>query len=424
LSAGALDGLVVVELAHERCAFAGKLLADMGADVIVVERPGGCPTRRHAPFADGDEHPEKSLHWWYYNTSKRGVTLALEREGGRALFEQLLATADILLEGETPGALARLGLDDARIRELAPDLIHTSITPFGRNSERSHEPSTDLTILAGGGPVWSCGYDDHSIPPVRGLGNQGAAIGAHYAVMSILTAVLYRMASGEGQHIDVSQHACANVTTEMASYHWLVQQGTVQRQTGRHALEQPSMESQIRCADGRYVCTGVPPRFPHEFARLHAWVLELGLEEQLPETLFLEMGAQRDFIDLSAIGSDDEITAIFGAGREALALIAANVPAYDFFMGAQRAGLAVGVIYAPEEVLSDPHFVERGFPVEVDHPELGRAFVYPGAPYQFEKTPWQLSRRAPQLGEHNGEVFGVLGLDDAALEKLRADGSV
>ena len=398
----------------------------MGADVILVERPvGGAAMRGYEPLRRRRAGPrEESLHWWHYNTSKRGVTLDLAQPGGKALFEKLLASADVLIEGETPGALAALGLDDDALRACRPDLIHASITPFGRQSARSQEPSTDLTVLAGGGPVWSCGYDDHSIPPVRGLGNQGMAIGCHYAVMSILTAFLHRLASGEGQHIDVSQHACANVTTEMASYHWLVQQGTVHRQTGRHALEQPSMESQIRCADGRYVCTGVPPRFPHEFGHLHAWVERLGLAPQFPEAIFLEMGAQRDFIDLSAIGTDDEVTAIFGAGREALNLIAQNVSAYDFFMGAQQAGLAVGVIYSPEEVLSDPHFVERGFPVEVDHPELGRAFVYPGAPYRFEKSPWRIARRAPQLGEDNAEILGRLGVDAAGLEKLRADGIV
>jgi len=424
MSAAALDGLRVVELAGERTALAGKLLADMGAEVIAVEPPTGCPTRGFAPFVDGDPDPEKSLHWFYYNTSKRGVTLDPGREGGGELLARLLASADLLLEGEAPGRLASLGFDDQRIRTLRPDVVHVSITPFGRESSRRDEAATDLTILAGGGPVWSCGYDDHSLPPVRGLGNQGIAIAAHYAVLSALTAVFHRLATGEGQHVDVSMHACANVTTEMASYHWLVQQGTVQRQTGRHALEQPSMPSQIRCADGRYVCTGVPPRVPGEFRKLLDWVVELGLVDRFPEAVFLEMGAARDHIDLSAIGVDDEITAIFGAGREALVLMAENVSAYDFFVGAQEAGLAVGIIYAPEEVLEDPHFVARGFPVEVDHPELGRALVYPGAPYRFEKTPWRIARRAPRLGEDNEAVYGALGVGADELAKLRAGGAV
>jgi crotonobetainyl-CoA:carnitine CoA-transferase CaiB-like acyl-CoA transferase len=123
----------------------------------------------------------------------------------------------------------------------------------------------------------------------------------------------------------------------------------------------------------------------------------------------LPRGAPRDSLDLSKLAEDPELTAIFGAGREAQNLIASRLSAYDFFIGSQQRGLPVGIIYAPEEVIEDPHFVERGFPVEVEHPELGRSFVYPGAPYRFERSPWQISRRAPRLGEHNAEILGALG---------------
>ena len=99
-----------------------------------------------------------------------------------------------------------------------------SVTPFGRTTSRAHEPATDLTLLAGGGPVWSCGYDDHSLPPVRGGGNQAFHIGSTFAVMGALTAVLHRDVTGRGQHVDVSMHAAANVTTESGSFDWLVAQ--------------------------------------------------------------------------------------------------------------------------------------------------------------------------------------------------------
>jgi len=278
--------------------------------------------------------------------------------------------------------------------------------------------------LAAGGPVWSCGYDDHRLPPIRGGGNQGYQIGCHFAVMSVLTALLWRGVSGRGQHVDVSLHAAANVTTEMASYHWLVQRTTVQRQTGRHAMEVLTLPTQMRCADGRFVNTGVPPRRPEEFRKLLAWLDELGLTDQLPEAVFLRMGAEREMLDLSRLGQDDEITAIFAAGREAVNLVASKLPAYDFFVGAQRAGLAVGVIYAPEEAFEDPHFRARGFPVEVEHPELGRSFRYPGAPYRFEKSPWRIVRRAPRLGEHTAEVLGELDLGSEQIAALRAAGAL
>ncbi len=408
--ATALDGIRVVELSHERCAFAGKLLADMGADVVVVEPPAGSPLRGWGPFVDDAPDPERSLAWWHYNTSKRGIVLDLEDEAGRERLRRLVARADLVLEAEDPGRLAASGLDHADLAH--PALIWVSVTPFGRAGPGRADLTTDLTVLAAGGPVWSCGYDDHALPPVRGLGFQGYNTACHYAVMSALTALVARGVSGEGQFVDVSMHAAANVTTEMASYNYLVQGTTVQRQTGRHALETPSLPSQVRCADGRYVNTGVPPRQPREYAGLLAWLEELGVAADFPEAVFLEMGAKRDFVDLSKIGQDDEVTAIFGAGREALNFVASRLSAYDFFVGAQRAGLPVGVIYAPEEAFEDPHFVARGFPTPVEHPEIGRTVRYPGAPYRFEKTPWRIRRRAPRLGEHTDEVLAELDRPD------------
>jgi crotonobetainyl-CoA:carnitine CoA-transferase CaiB-like acyl-CoA transferase len=225
--------------------------------------------------------------------------------------------------------------------------------------------------------------------------------------MSILTALLARMTTGRGQFINVSIHAALNVTTEGGSYQWLVNGTTVQRQTGRHASIVPTGPTQVQCADGRYVNTGVPPRIPAEFAALNEWLNALGLADQLPEAVFLEMGAtwQGPF-DLSLIGKDDTVTAVFGAGREALKLIARSISAYDFFMGCQRAGLATGIIYAPEEAFEDPHFRARGFDVPVFHPELDRYIRYPGAPWRMPASPWRIARRAPTLGEHEHELFG------------------
>jgi len=416
----ALVGVRVIELAHERIAFAGKLLGDMGADVVVVEPPGGSPMRSHEPFVDDLPDRERSLTWWHYNTSKRSIVLDWRCPEGLEALRVLLARADILIEAEDPGVLVQNGLDDAALTGALPRLVHVSMTPFGPTGERRHELATDLTILAGSGPAWNCGYDDHRLPPIRGGGGHGYAIGCHYAAMSALTALLHRERGGRGQRVDVSMHAAANVTTEMASYDWLVQKRTVQRQTGRHATEKRSMPSQVRCADGRYVNTGVPPRTPQEFGRLLAWLRELDLEQELPEAVFLQMGMERDRIDLSKIGTDDEVTAIFAAGREALVLIASRVSAQQFFLGAQRAGLPAGVIYSPEEAFEDPHFVARGMQVEVEQPQLGRKVRYPGPPYAFGKSRWMISHPAPALGQHTEEVLAEAGIDVA---RVRASGA-
>jgi crotonobetainyl-CoA:carnitine CoA-transferase CaiB-like acyl-CoA transferase len=418
---GPLEGLRVLELAHERTAFAGKLLADAGADVCLLEPPGGCAQRAHAPFVGDRPDPARSLSFWHYNTSKRGITLDLGDPRGLELARELIARADVVLEGEDPSRLPALGLDARQALERQARLVWVSLTPFGREAPRANEPATDLTLLAGGGPVWSCGYDDHSLPPVRGGGNQAYHIGGHNAVMALLVALLERERSGRGQLVDVNIHAACNVTTEFATYEWLVARATVQRQTGRHANVVPTSSTQARCADGRYANTGVPPRTPEQFGRLRQWVLDLRLAEEWPEVFLLEMGMNRPPLDMSRIGRDEETTAIFGAGRDALVLIASRLAAFEFFRQGQERGVPVGVVYAPEEVLDDPHFRARGFPVEVEHPELGRTVTYPGAPYRFLRTPWRIARRAPLLGEHNAEIYAELGLGVDALSTLRAE---
>ena len=408
----ALAGLRVVELASERVAFAAKLLGDMGADVILVEPPAGDPARAYPPFLDDQPGENRSLWWWHYNTSKRGVVVDLDLEEGRERFRQLIATADVLLEAEPRQRLAALGLDYDDLREIRADLIHVAVTPYGRNDALSDLPATDLTIMAASGPPWSCGYDDHSLPPIRGP-MQALHTAQHFAVMSALTAVLHRGVTGQGQFIDVSMAAASNVTTEAASYSWLVAQQTVQRQTGRHASTRPSGETQQLCADGRYANTGVPPRAPKEFAALLSWLRELNFDEDLPEAVFLEMGASWEGpFELSKLGSDDEITAIFGAGREALKLIASRLPAQDFFLGCQRAGLAVGVVNSPEEAFEDEHFKARGFQVPLHHDDFDRTITYPGAPYTLRGSPWGITRRAPHLGEHDAEVFGEIAASE------------
>ena len=408
-----LDGIRVVELTSERCALAGKLLADMGADVIVVEPPGGSPMRAYEPFAGNEPDREQALWWWHYNTSKRSLVLDLDETEGVDDFRRLVSTSDVVIEAEPLGRLAALGLDWSQLGRAAPSttadaarpsaeasrrnerLIWVSITHNGR--ERPDPPATDLTVLAEGGPVWSCGYDDHTVPPVRGGGNQGLQMACQYAVATLMAALWWREDSGRGQLIDVSMLAAANLTCEFATYFWLNQQVDVQRQTGRHALPQISDPTQVRCADGRWLNTGVPPRRGPEFAALAGWVAELGLMSECPYSELLKLGENYEQIDILHLDADPLGAEVFGAGRDTVNFLAERLGAHELFVGLQSIGLACGIVYSPEEMLADQHFEARGFPVEIDHD--GTPVTYPGAPYRFSATPWHATR-APRLGEH------------------------
>jgi crotonobetainyl-CoA:carnitine CoA-transferase CaiB-like acyl-CoA transferase len=396
---GPLTGLRVVELASEMAAYAGKLLGEMGAEVVLVEPPGGHWTRWIGPFLNDQSDPDNSMWWWHYNVGKRNVVLDLDDQADAELCRRLIGSADVVLEAEPPDRLGALGLDHPQLRADNPGLMWASVTPFGREDPRSRAVVTDLTVQAAGGPAWSCGYDDHSLPPVRGGGNQGFQTGSVWAVLGVVLALVNRNRSGLGQHIDVSLHAGANATTEAGTYSWLVAQATVQRQTGRHATSGSlTGPTQAQAADGRWVSTGVPPQTKEKFAALLRWLEELDLSEEFGDLIFLQMGAAHG-IQYAEVGQDVMTTEIMGAGREALILLASRLSAYDFFIGAQECGIPCGVIYSPEEAMADPHFVDRGMAVEVFDEMLGRTVVYPGAPLVFAGTDRSSITPAPRLGE-------------------------
>jgi crotonobetainyl-CoA:carnitine CoA-transferase CaiB-like acyl-CoA transferase len=394
---GPLDGLHVVELASEWTAFAGKLLAELGAEVILVEPPEGAATRRYEPFVGDEPGAENSLWWWHYQTSKQGVTLERSDTAG---LRRLVGWADIVLEGEDVGRLAALAVDHTVLRGERPELIWVSISPFGHDNPRSGEPATDLTILAGGGPVWSCGYDDHTLPPVRGAGNQALHTAGLHAVAATLVAVIHRMNGGTGQHIDVSMHAAANVTTEAATYHWLVAQETVQRQTGRHASHRLTTPSMAVDKDGHPVNTGFPPTSVQGYRSIIEWMEEIGALDEFPEAVFLQLGIDKGGVRMADLATDVETQAIFGAARDALVFIAARLTGYQFFLEGQRRGLAVGVINAPEDVFEDAHAQATGFPTPVRRSD-GRTVIHAGSGLLFERSPWRITGPAPELGEHN-----------------------
>jgi benzylsuccinate CoA-transferase BbsE subunit len=403
---GALEGVRVVEVASLWGAWAGKLLGDLGADVVIVEPPGGHATRDYGPFVADDRHRDRSLWWWYYNTSKRSVVIDLDSSRGREEFRTLVASADIVLEGEGPGRLAALALDHTDLRAERPELIWVSVTSHGRASARSMEPWTDLTISAASGIAWLNGYDDHTLPPMRGRGSQTLQITGTFAAMATLTALVHRDAGGTGQHVDVSAFAACNVTTESGTFFYLVAGETVQRQTGRHAMTMPTQAVQVRAADGRHVTTGFLPQSARDFQVILEWLDDLGLRDTSPEVFFLDIGVARGGVDVATEMQDPEALAVLEAARAALVHIAEHIPALDFFEGAQRRDLQVGIVLAPEEAFENDHFVARGMQVGVRHDELGREVRYPGAPFVMPRSPWAINRRPPLVGEHHAEIFG------------------
>ena len=416
---GGIDFLLapyrVLDLTDERGLLAGKILADLGADVVQIEPPGGSPARNIGPFYGDDPRPEKSLYWWAYAANKRSITLDLERTDGRALLEKLVGEADFLFESYDPGYLEKMGLGYERLAVINPKLVMVSITAFGQDGPYSNYQASDIVGMALGGFMYLTGDEDRA--PIRisfpHFYLHGGAAGAAAAML----AHTYRVTSGQGQYIDVSCQQAVAKTLAHAPQIWDIE-GAILKRMG--VYRQTSGENRVRinwpCKDGfvNYMVQG--GSVAYSTRALLAWAKEDGL----------------DVADLEAINWED-----LGYGAITPELMAQlGGPLGDFFKGHTRAELVQGSLdrrillfpVATPSALQDHSQLEaRGFFKEMDHPELGATVRYPGA---FIKSGdgrdiAGLYRRPPLIGEHNVEIYqGELGLSGPEIESLKRNGVI
>jgi len=386
-----LAGLKVLEVANDIGGeFAGLLLAQMGAEVVKLEPPEGSPTRRVGPFAKGEDRPDTSLNFWFYNSNKKSVAADLATADGKAALEMLLKDADVLVSTLQPAALKTLGIDLKALSDAHPKLIVLSVTPFGLTGPWADYKSSDLVALAAGGPLNSCGYDDHSIPPIRPGGNQGYHSATSFAQIGVMLALLERQKTGRGQLLDVSMHEACAVNVELANPYWFYPRVHVHRQTCRHAQPSPTQPALFRCADGRYVYFALILSEPKAWKALVDWMDSKGMAVQLTDPAFSDVAyRQAHFHEVQEL-------------VECFFLIQDSHVAYH---EGQAAGLPIGVLNAPEDLFADEHLQAREFFVDVEHEGLGKV-TYPGALYRFSSFGEAPRTAAPRLGQHTQEVLG------------------
>jgi crotonobetainyl-CoA:carnitine CoA-transferase CaiB-like acyl-CoA transferase len=413
--AGPLANLRVLELADEKGQFCGKLMADLGADVITIEPPGGAATRRVGPFLDDNPDPNASLSFWHYNTSKRGITLDIETPEGRDIFRQLADGADVILEATKPGYLAALALDYPRLSVSNPGLIWCALTPFGQTGPWAAFDTSDLLHMAAGGQMASCGYDEAQVPggmPIAPGGGNAWHMGGHFAYISIAAALVFRSVSGQGQYIDASIHDACALTTEAAIPAFIYRNDTLLRQTGRHHSPTPTLRTQFESADGRYVTALVANQLSPQYVRTLASLLDdYGMAEDLRDPKYEDPAV----VEASAEHIIEGVIARFIASQDA----------EQVYHAAQARGLTWGAVRPAEALVEDAHLHDREFWKQVKHPELGRSFTYPGEPAIYNGSPWRIACRAPLVGEHNAAVFcEELGMRTDALVVLAENGVI
>jgi crotonobetainyl-CoA:carnitine CoA-transferase CaiB-like acyl-CoA transferase len=396
---GILSDVKVVELTHAPSgAFCAKLLADQGADTIKVEPPGsGDPERHEPPFIGGEPHPDRSTTFLALNTNKRGITLDLGQAAGRSLFLKLASDADVIIESFQPGHLASLGLGYGVVRAANPKAILLSISYFGQHGPYADYKGDDLIAQAMGGYLYAVtGPADR--PPMGTALQQMELTAGRNGVIAVMAALLRRDETGEGNHIDVSVMEAAISTPSMLIQNFSYLGRSPRRGAGdkfvMDGMHLPTRDGEVTLTTAG---TGGKP--------MQVWAEFLG-EPRLLDPKFATRASRND--------NWEEL-------RELVAPKLMQWNNLDLMRETMARGLVIGLVQSPEQVVNSPHLAERGFFVEIDHPEVG-PLKYPGPGFFFDGANlMQTTRGAPRLGEHNAEVYcGVLGLSGEELDRLRA----
>jgi crotonobetainyl-CoA:carnitine CoA-transferase CaiB-like acyl-CoA transferase len=396
---GILSDIRVLELTHRPSgAFCAKLLADQGADTIKVEPPGwGDQARHEPPFIGGEPHPDRSTVFLAFNTNKRGVTLDIGQAAGRELFLQIVESADVVIESFPPGHLDQLGIGYGALKDINPRIILLSITYFGQDGPYAHYQGDDLVAQAMGGYLYAVtGSADR--PPMGTALQQMEITAARNGAIAIMAALLDREETGEGAYIDLSVMEAA-VSTPSGLIHPYTYTGRSPRRGGSDRNVMDGMHLPTRDGEVTLTTAGTGGR------PMAAWA-EFLEEPGLLDSKFATRQSRLE------------------NWEELHSLVAPKLARWnnlDLIKETMTRGLVIGLVQSPEQVAESPHLAERGYFVELDHPEVGR-LNYPGPGFFIDGVnPVETARAAPRLGEHNTEVYsGELGLSTEELGLLRA----
>jgi CoA:oxalate CoA-transferase len=393
----ALHDVVVLEVATGVAGpYVGRLLADLGAQVIKVEPPGrGDPVRGQGAIRDG-------LSWYYaqFNRNKKSLTLDLYGDAGRAVLADLIRGADVLVENYRPGVLAKMGFDPARLKEINPALVVGSVNGYGSTGPYADRPAFDFIAQAMSGFMSVTGAADQA--PVRAGPPIADLIAGLYAAFGIAAALVARGGPGAGQGQRVEASLTGGLISMLAYFsaqHFTT--GQLPERTGNdHPVIYPY--GLFHAADGD---VAIAPSTPVHVRRLLE-ALELG--RLLDDPAFADNAAR--------VRNRERLRPLINA-RIGQATVEAWIERLN------AAGVPCGRVMNLAEVFADPQVLAQEMVVEIEHPGHGRVRMT-GFPVKLSATPAQLRRPAPQLGEHTDLVLGALGYSPERIATLRRDGVV
>ena len=403
----ALSDITVLDFTHWIAGpYCSKLLADYGADVVKVERPGvGDGARAMGPFPNDEPHPEKSGTFLHLNTNKRSITLDLKTDGGRRAALALAARADVAIESFRPGTMERFGLGFEALSAANPALVMTSISNFGQTGPYRDWRGSEIIFYGMGGELYSTGVRERE--PVKLGGTVGLYQAGAVAAYATLGAIFAARDEGAGQRVDVSlmETQAGSIDRRMSMLLAYQYNGDV---SGRVPMGSASgsggyPSGTYPCADGYFQVTGGNNYFDRARDML-------GNPPELAGDEWLTPEAQMD----------DEMAGLFDAVFYPWLL---DRTKREIWETAQRSKVLSGPLNTMEDLNRDPVFRERGAFEEIDHPIAGE-LTYPGRPFIMGATPWAIRRPAPTLGQHTDEILSEIGATSEEIEDLRARGAV
>ncbi|MEX2229992.1 MAG: CoA transferase [Dehalococcoidia bacterium] len=402
---GPLAGLRALDLAGEPGLFAGRMLAELGAEVIRVEPPGGDAVRRRPPFLDGSD-PPISLYHLHFNAGKRGLTLDIRHPDGAALLRRLAAVSDIWIDSAAPGEMDALGLGYAGLAVAQPGLVYATITPFGQEGPLRDYRANDLIGAAMSGLMYLNGMpeDPPNVP--------GAEQAYHMAALAAVSAALVAIAGRErdpgrrGRRIDVSiQEAASMATLQTANANIYAWHHRIPARTGMSALG--GGRALFACRDGKWISFTIPVGPGPFFGFFLDWLAEAGVAHALSEA----------WLDPSYR------TQHSAPVMDAIAALCAKHDREALFHEGQRRRLLVMPVNDVADLVHDRQLRARDYFAAVAHPTLGRTLELPGAAYHFSATAAGIRTPAPAAGEHTDELLETLrGVDRAERDRLRREG--
>ena len=380
----ALSGYRVLDLADEKGMLCSRYLADMGAEVIRIEKPS--------------KNSAASSFFWG-NLGKLAITLDIEVEPGQEIFRRLVETTDVLVESQPSGYLEALGLGYSQLSQINPRLVMASITDFGQSGPYRNYKSYDLVASALGGQMYVCGEAES--PPLKPFGNQSYYLASILAAIGVLLALWSRHTSGRGQHIDISLQECVAAALDHVLVRYFYQGAVAKRQGSLHWNNAFRI---FPCRDG-YILLSLL----QQWETLVEWLQSEGMAEDLTDEKWLDQENRLQHLDhimevLERWAKSHTVAELVGKGQ------------LMHFPWAEVASIP--------KLMASPQLKGRDFFTEVEHPESGEKHRFPAAPAKLSRSPWQVGSKVSRISEHNKEIYQELGLSEEEIEALARKGVI